>query len=393
MSNINLKNILRSVRTAAHSGSSLESIDSLESHSDLSNSNISNHIDGIHEELDRIIKDYLDNDDKLYEIAGQIAGNAKSALELVRKDAGKNFVESSQMLESLEVIVKLDGTMPSFMVKDGKPDLLSSPAGPWHAGYWQAASPVVERAIRCVGRINATYEDSGYLGTGFQIAPDKIITNRHVLQLIADKQGNGTWKFRDGVNIDFGHEYRATESITPREFKSVIFATDKEIGNFIDHRLLDLVVIELEPTAANDYPGDYLKVNTSAQWVHLQDQVFIIGYPGKPPVGLYDFTLLDKLFKTTFGCKRIAPGFIIPAKGVSEKWTMAHDATTLFGNSGSVVVHKNDGLLAAGLHYGGSSGTTRQNYAHILAETLSAKDARTGRTLADCLEASQAVLG
>ncbi len=393
MSNINVQALLDSAREAARTGSSLESIGRVESHSDLSIGNIGNHIDGIYGELNRIIKDYLDNDDKLHEIASQIAGNAKKALESVKIDGGKTLVESPRMLESLEVIVKLDGKMPSFMVKNGKPDVLSSPACAWSEDYWQAASPVVEHAIRCVGRINATYEDAGYLGTGFQIAPDKIITNRHVLQVMADKQGNGTWKFREGVNIDFGHEYKATKSITPREFKSVVFASDNMIGNYIDHKLLDLVVIELEPAAAQDYPEYYLKVNTSADWVNLEDQVYIIGYPGRPPVGMYEFSLLEKLFQSTFGCKRIAPGFITRPKGVSEKWTMAHDATTLFGNSGSVVIHKNDGLLAAGLHYGGSSGTTRQNYAHILAETLSAKDARTGQTLADCLEASQAILG
>jgi hypothetical protein len=46
------------------------------------------------------------------------------------------------------------------------------------------------------------------------------MTNRHVLQEIADTVGGGEWRFRDGVYVDFGHEFpraRECESDTAEE--------------------------------------------------------------------------------------------------------------------------------------------------------------------------------
>jgi serine protease len=48
----------------------------------------------------------------------------------------------------------------------------------------------------------------------------------------------------------------------------------------------------------------------------------------------------------------------------TRNWVMSHDATTLGGNSGSIVVSVNVGLPACALHFAGAPLTA--NYAHAL---------------------------
>ena len=70
-----------------------------------------------------------------------------------------------------------------------------------------------------------------------------------------------------------------------------------------------------------------------------------------------------------------------------EAWTLTHDATTLGGNSGSLMVVVNDEFAAAGLHYGGSLSAPRQNWGHNLSKTLDSTNARlTGDSLGEVLK-------
>jgi len=59
-----------------------------------------------------------------------------------------------------------------------------------------------------------------------------------------------------------------------------------------------------------------------------------------PIPGLCDSLSLPKrLFQSTFGCKRLAPGEIQEAHTTGgSRSTLAHDATALGGNSVSVIV-------------------------------------------------------
>ena len=83
--------------------------------------------------------------------------------------------------------------------------------------------------------------------------------------------------------------------------------------------------------------------------------IYTVGYPGNPGMG-EPLSLLEQLFQSTFGCKRLAPGEIEPAHAQVFTWTLAHDASTLGGNSGSVVLVPGREGAAAGLHYGGTRG-------------------------------------
>jgi hypothetical protein len=115
-------------------------------------------------------------------------------------------------------------------------------------------------------------------------------------------------------------------------------------------------------------------------------RVYTIGYPGQPQYGAYNLNLLEQLFQTTFGYKRVAPGEIRSAQAAVGPWTLAHDATTLGGNSGSVVVAIGSETNAAGLHYGGRSSQPSENWGHVLGRVLDEQDPGTKKTLRQTLD-------
>lgn len=118
--------------------------------------------------------------------------------------------------------------------------------------------------------------------------------------------------------------------------------------------------------------------------------MFIIGYPGNPGPFLKSPTLLEKLFKSTFGCKRLTPGLVTKATDrlaqSPRKWTLGHDATTLGGNSGFAVVVIGREKVTAGLHYGGRRADPRENWCHVIGLTLDETDGRSDKTLRQHLE-------
>ena len=143
------------------------------------------------------------------------------------------------------------------------------------------------------------------MGTGFLIQENLILTNRHVLQVSA-RLFNGTWKFADGVAIDFGHEFHARDSSNRRKLKRVVFCGDKTINfDTIEHSKLDLALIELEPATLASRPSMVLPLKLAPNWAAPGTQIITIGYPGSPPTMLYPPTLVEQLFHATFGYKRM----------------------------------------------------------------------------------------
>lgn len=328
-------------------------------------------------ELLRIVKKYLNDADDKKDVVKQIASRGKAAL----KEVGVNDAAFAdpQTMADLEAILRPDGSRPSFLIHEGAVDLESSPATTW-ADRLAVASNELEKAIACIGRIDdptltgplfPTAQEK-YGGTGVLIQDNLILTNRHVLQQIASRSTTATWKLHPGTAIDFGHEYRGWESVAPRKLKDVVFVGDKEINPYsVDHAKLDLAVIELEPATT---PVRYkMSVDASTTWATVDRQVYTVGYPGKPINGLYEPTLLETLFETLFGYKRLAPGLTLASQRSNVAWTVAHDATTLAGNSGSAVVELSQPRKLVGVHYGGTKVTPAENWGHLLGLALPAE--------------------
>jgi len=346
---------------------------------DLSHGAIEERVDGAQAELHRIVKNYLGDDPALYDIADVIAATAKPALAAMR-DA--ESLSDADALSALEVIVRTDGSRPSFMVRNGDADTATSPVGTWDETMRDSAAALRD-AIACVGRIDDPAAPQGFHGTGILVAPDLMMTNRHVLQEIATQGKDGNWTLKPNITTDFGHEFRATDTLRRRAITSILFAGARPIDPFgIDHSKLDLALLELE---AGDAPARVLGVDLARDWGLLETNVFIIGYPGNPGQAGGPPSLLEKLFKSTFGCKRLAPGFVTTSADrlaqSARHWSLGHDATTLGGNSGSAVVVIGREKITAGLHYGGTRADPRENWCHVLGLTLDETNGRSNTTL------------
>jgi len=355
---------------------------------DLSLPAVTDRMKRLRSELTRIVKEELGDDPDLYTLIDQIVAQGETALHLLGAGDDQALADSSGFGD-VEVIVQLDGSRPSFMVRGDKADLKSSPVGGW-SDRLGAQEESLRDALCCVGRIDDPSQPLGWVGTGFLVHNNLIMTNRHVLQALGKEVEDHSWSLHTNLAIDFGHEFRSVETARRRVLHSVAFCPrDPIVTTAIDHKRLDLVLIELTPSDASNRPPATLAIDIGPEWANPGEVVFVAGYPGKPLFGQYEPSLLDQLFRSTFGYKRLAPGLVTaPVDFAAEatSLTTAHDATTLGGNSGSCVVRFDRPNAAAGLHYGGRRVEPRENWAHILGRTLAAEDSQTGASLRNVLD-------
>jgi len=320
------------------------------------------------ESLYKMIERYLGKSQDLKDLADKILQKGGEALRAVAADDDAYLNDARR--EALEVIAHQDGSRPSFLIRNGVVDKDSSPIGSW-SGIIDASMPALNDAIACVGRIDV---NGRHVGTGFLVGPDVIITNRHVLQAIG-MENNGKWTLYPGTTIDFGFEFQGIQSINRRNLQQVVFCGDQPIDGALDHAKLDLALISLSAVSHAAIKVTPLTLMRNTGWVQADTQIYTIGYPGNPgPDGRSVYgSVLEQLFRSTFGFKRLAPGRLLPYQiAGSPGWTLAHEATTLAGNSGSPVLVFGSEKAAAGLHYGGTLAMPRQNWAHILGKTLGA---------------------
>lgn len=356
---------------------------------DLSSPAIKDRVERARAQLRRIVRDYLGNKHELLELADSIAEQGREALIAVA-EGDDDRLRAAGRLKTLEVIVRSDGSRPSFLVRDDEVDRASSPLGSWGPAL-DDSEKLLRGAVECVGRIDDGAADQGFIGTGFLVGQDTIITNRHVLQEIAKESDDG-WKLRSGIAIDFGHEFKGHKTVRRHKLNAVLFAGSKPIPpNRVDHRLLDLAVIRLAPSrqgARAVLRSGGLAVDAAPEWAMAGQTIYTIGYPGSPLIGSEPFSLLEELFQSLFGFKRLAPGRVMKPHARTAKWGVAHDATTLGGNSGSVILVAGREGIAAALHYGGSPAEPRENWGHVLGAVLDAVDTHTGQTLRECFAAN-----
>jgi len=334
----------------------------------------------VNDSLEKVVKKYLRNDPDALDVADLIRTQGGETLKRFR-DRDESLLSDPKHGQMLEVIVRTDGSRPSFLVSNGRIDFDSSVAGFWPDKLSQQLE-AIEKSLECVGRVELA---DSHIGTGFLIGPNWVVTNRHVLQAIGNRNSRG-WRLLGNVTIDFGRELNGIDSLNKRLVKSVLFSGLKPVNPLqIDHGVLDLVVLELEPIGSPAVESlSFGKINP----VDTNGTVLIVGYPGPPPVGV-PLSLSERLFQSQFGFKRIAPGELVNPQVVVADWTFAHDATTLGGNSGSPVLSLADVVCAAGLHYGGKWAEPRENWAHILALVGSELDALNNVPLEKIISGSQ----
>lgn len=235
----------------------------------------------------------------------------------------------------------------------------------WRARL-EAAKPFLHDAIRAVGRIDLTGSPYDWIGTGWLVSDSVLVTNRHVAQEFAMRDGSGfVFSMGDGARIG----------------ASVDFLQEIDNANRLVFKLVrplfiqeppgpDVAFFEIEVRSGNDMLAKHIKL---VDKVRTTNSVAVIGYPAYDS-RIPDVALMESIYGSTYNKKRLAPGGVT----ATEPTRILHDCTTLGGNSGSVLIDLDTGE-ALGLHFSGTFLTT--NYA-VRADTIAKllKEVRTGRT-------------
>lgn len=204
--------------------------------------------------------------------------------------------------------------------------------------------------IPAIGRINVrNHPDLDWVGTGWLVAPDIVVTNRHVAQEFAFRQaGAGSppafvfKKHPEGATmrarINFLSEHQ--QEVDEAEFRvESLLHIEDEAGP-------DVAFLRLATTNPTDTPLS-APVPLSNAAPSQGQQVAVIGYPARDS-RVSDPRAMLRLFGGIFDVKRLAPGMI---QRVTESF-VTHDCTTLGGNSGSAVIDLETGQAVA-LHFAG----------------------------------------
>src|SRR5690606_30993939 len=141
--------------------------------------------------------------------------------------------------------------------------------------------------------------------------------------------------------IDFGHEFGGHDSVDPRPLTELVFCGARPVpARGIDHAVLDLAIFRAAPSGNDRHPAP-LCIGGRDALTRPGTEIFLAGYPAAPAREdiLGEVTETDRVLRLLFGrlwgFKRLAPGAVMPAPAGR---TMLHDATTLGGNSGSLVM-------------------------------------------------------
>lgn len=283
-------------------------------------------------------------------------------------------------VSGLEAVVRTDGSRPVLFVEDDFVDVLAPSIGDY-AAVLSRMKESVRQVCQSVGRVDDPSVSLGYQGTAWMVAEGLVATNFHVLEAIAPggvrRDGRFEGRLNTGVAVHFGHEVSrlGTERRFPiRRVVSVGLAGAAQHAqpSGLNFDGLDLAILELEPVPGRPFPppltvarGD--DPRTRGGLASAGREIYLVGYPGNAQSTTPD--LFATIFAGVKSFKRLAPGEIMTAPGEvpddPRGWILAHDASTLGGNSGSAVVDlASDGRTALGLHFAGRH--ARQNWAHAL---------------------------
>jgi endonuclease G, mitochondrial len=210
------------------------------------------------------------------------------------------------------------------------------------------AKPLLDIAIPAVGRIDLTNAPLDWVGTGWLVAENIIVTNRHVAQEFVQRKGNGV-VFRMGLTdqmsayVDFLQEIENPTKLIFNLVKPLYIeeATGPDVAFF-----------EIEMIAGDAKLAKPIELATC---FFETENVATIGYPAYDS-RIPEPDLMERIYGKVYNKKRLAPGCVTRV----EETRLWHNCTTLGGNSGSVVFDLTNGQ-ALGLHFSGSFLAT--NYA------------------------------
>ena len=309
------------------------------------------------------------------EVVQKLIEGGRSALSKLESDSLPSLTVGEAA--GLEAVILTDGSRPSLLVAEGFVNLADPEVDVWQ-GRLQLMEASLRKVIKAVGGIRVPASRDP-VGTAFVIAPGLVLTNRHVLEAIADAVG-GQWVLRrpNDTVVDFIGEL-GNGGKTSFKVTGVRFAGPDAINGRINFQHLDLAVLIVDPESDTGFP-EAIKFGRARDVVQPNHNLCAIGFPAttrlftgdgdRPSPGTETQKVINEIFDNKFGIKRLAPGEIDLGLGEHpddvRKWIFTHDASTLRGNSGSCVIDLAvEGTPAIGIHFGGLA--RDENYAHAAA--------------------------
>ncbi|MCW4029103.1 MAG: serine protease [Candidatus Bathyarchaeota archaeon] len=276
-----------------------------------------------------------------------------SALEKIKKFGELANLTPSENNSILCSIILT--TRPAILIENdtylqAKPPLTSSDID-WN-NFLEPYRGMIEKAALSVGRIEFKHSDTEkYGGTGFLVAEDVIMTNRHVAEYFCEKDmQTGEYIFKTEITrkrIDYCEENNTSPS---REFQI------KKILKIYDPPDPDLALLKVAKTSQErEHPTPLVIADSMPDPIEDSDvdpnghrKVFAVGYP------FFDTRETTKQLQDVFGdvyeVKRLQPGIFNSVKNVDN--VLRHDCSTIGGNSGSCIVDVKLNQVI-GLHFRG----------------------------------------
>ena len=201
----------------------------------------------------------------------------------------------------------------------------------------------VHSKVRAVGRLEAP--GVLYAGSAFLVAPDLLMTNRHVAILFAQGLGRKV-QFQPGLSsqIDFYRELGSDTSLSLRIERIEMI-----------HPYWDMAILRVAGVPADRKP---LLLAAERPKDLANRKVVVIGYPGFDPNGDQEYQQVQaRIFRGNYYVKRFQPGQLrefASIRSYNQKVdALPHDCSTLGGNSGSAVIDLETGHVV-GLHFAGA---------------------------------------
>lgn len=242
----------------------------------------------------------------------------------------------------------------------------------------------IERAIPSVGRIEfRNVPGIAYVGTGWLIEEDIVVTNRHVAEVFADRLADGDYAYVSVGDIvgSRGLDQTVQVRIDFREEADVRAEAEFMLGDILwiemaGRSLPDIALIKLQHPIRDRAP-----LVPQTEW-RRAEYIGVVGYPARDSRASRD--AMDDVFGDIFDKKRFAPGKIVG----SRDFVLDHDGSTLGGNSGSPVIDVDTGNVV-GIHFGGREGVG--NRAVAIDEVLKRLQelrvrVRVGRSFGDVID-------
>ena len=259
-------------------------------------------------------------------------------------DAGASVVENIDTISAADLDDTTEFGLEAIVLLVGRPALLVQddtfgPAGEMWDAKLEAFRPRIDEALTRVGRIDLEgHPTFPWVGTGFLVAPNVIMTNRHVaVTFVRESAGSLTFLPDVTASMDRKQEYQ-------RSGEARVAIT----GAIGIHPEYDLALLRIESDGSLPDP---FPVASEPPTATKDYDVVVMGYPAYDSRN--DAKEMIRIFDNVFNVKRLQPGSLMGMRNMSSGLPIVrHDSSTLGGNSGSVVFDYQRGQAIA-LHFGG----------------------------------------